>query len=87
MIDQRETREHHRGERIAQPTKAILEQALQAEVGDHPGYEKHDSAIHRRRNTSNGKSQKTLRGDFGELELESPRDRQATFEPKDRGHV
>jgi transposase-like protein len=32
--------------------------------------------------TRNGKSQKTLKGDFGELELETPRDRQATFEPK-----
>ena len=32
--------------------------------------------------TRNGKSQKTLKGEFGELELETPRDRQATFEPK-----
>ncbi len=49
---------------------------------DHLGYEKHDPAGHHRGNTRNGKSQKTLRGDFGELELETPRDRQATFEPK-----
>jgi len=26
-----------------------------------------------------------LKGEFGELELETPRDRQATFDPKDRG--
>src|SRR5207302_680936 len=63
-------------------TKAILERALQAELTDHLGYEKHDPAGHHRGNTRNGKSQKTLKGDFGELELETPRDRQATFDPK-----
>src|ERR1700721_2199452 len=63
-------------------TKAILERALAAELTDHLGYEKHDPAGHHRGNTRNGKSQKTSKGDFGELELEPPRDRQATFEPK-----
>src|SRR5580692_12337221 len=63
-------------------TKAILERALAAEMTDHLGYEKHDPAGHHRGNTRNGKSPKTLKGDFGELELETPRDRQATFEPK-----
>src|SRR5437764_14933067 len=33
-------------------------------------------------NTCKGKSQKKLKGDFGELELETPRDRNASFEPK-----
>ena len=63
-------------------TKAILERALQAEMTDHLGYEKHDPAGHHRGNTRNGKSHKNLKGDFGELELETPRDRQATFDPK-----
>src|SRR6202041_2082373 len=63
-------------------TKAILERALAAEMTDHLGYEKHDPAGHHRGNTRNGKSPKTLKGDLGELELETPRDRQATFEPK-----
>jgi len=49
---------------------------------DHLGYEKHDPAGHGRGNTRNGKSQKTLTGEFGELELETPRDRKATFDPK-----
>jgi putative transposase len=49
---------------------------------DHLGYEKHDPAGHHRGNTRNGKSPKTLKGDFGELELETPRDRKATFDPK-----
>src|ERR1700684_880458 len=63
-------------------TKAILERALAAEMTDHLGYEKHDPAGYHRGNTRNGKSQKTLKGDFGELEIETPRDRQGTFEPK-----
>src|SRR5580692_1921304 len=67
---------------LKQLTKAILERALAAEMTDHLGYEKHDPAGHHRGNTRNGKSPKTLKGDFGELELETPRDRQATFEPK-----
>ena len=67
---------------LKQLTKAILERALQAEMTDHLGYEKHDPAGHHRGNTRNGKSQKTLKGEFGELELETPRDRKATFDPK-----
>src|SRR6201984_553468 len=67
---------------LKQLTKAILERALQAEMTDHLGYEKHEPAGHHRGNTRNGKSQKTLKGDFGELELETPRDRQASFDPK-----
>src|SRR6516164_51799 len=67
---------------LKEVTKAILERALQAEMRDHLGYEKHDPAGHHRGNTRNGKSPKTLKGDFGELELETPRDRKATFDPK-----
>ncbi len=63
-------------------TKAILERALEAEITEHLGYAKHDPAGHHRGNTRNGKSRKTLKGDFGELELETPRDRQASFKPK-----
>ncbi len=40
-----------------------------------------DPAGHHRGNSRNGKSHKTLKGEFGELELETPRDRQATFDP------
>src|SRR5579872_1697570 len=67
---------------LKQLTKALLERALEAEMTDHLGYEKHDAAGHHRGNTRNGKSRKNLNGDFGQLELETPRDRKATFEPK-----
>ncbi len=63
-------------------TKAILERALTVEMSDHLGYEKHDPAGQHSGNPRNGQSKKTLRGDFGEFERETPRDRLATFEPK-----
>src|SRR5580700_10590447 len=47
---------------LKQLTKAILERALQAEMTDHLGYEKHDPAGHHRGNSRNGNSQKTLKG-------------------------
>lgn len=67
---------------LKQLTKAILERALQAELTDHLGYEKHDPVGHKSGNSRNGNTKKTLKGDFGELELETPRDRNASFEPK-----
>jgi putative transposase len=45
-------------------TKAILERALEAEMTDHLGYEKHDPAGHHRGNSRNEKSRKNLQGDF-----------------------
>jgi len=67
---------------LKQLTKAVLERALQAELTQHLGYEKHDPAGHQSGNSRNGSSKKTLKGDFGELELETPRDRNASFEPQ-----
>src|SRR5580658_3410768 len=66
-------------------TKAILERALQAEMTDHLGYEKHDPAGHHRGNSRNGNSQKTLKGEFGELELETPRDQHSFLWPTANG--
>ena len=67
---------------LKQLTKALLERAMQAEMTDHLGYEKHDPAGNNSGNSRNGTSQKTLKGDFGEMELETPRDRKGSFEPK-----
>lgn len=67
---------------LKQLTKAILERALQAELSDHLGYEKHDPAGQHSGNSRNGSSRKRLKGNFGELELETPRDRNAGFEPR-----
>jgi putative transposase len=67
---------------LKQLTKAILERALDTELTEHLGYEKHDPVGYKSGNSRNGKSPKKLKGDFGEIDLETPRDRNATFEPK-----
>ncbi|MCA1617106.1 MAG: IS256 family transposase, partial [Acidobacteria bacterium] len=67
---------------LKQLTKAVLERAMQAELTEHLGYERHDAAGDNSGNSRNGKSRKTLKGDFGNLPLEVPRDRNASFDPK-----
>ena len=67
---------------LKQMTKALLERAMNAELSQHLGFAKHDPAGYNSGNTRNGKTKKTLKGDFGEMELETPRDRNGSFEPK-----
>src|ERR1700689_3010721 len=67
---------------LKQLTKAVLERAMQVEMTDHLGYEKHDPAGNNSGNSRNGTSNKTVKGDFGELEMEVQRDRTSTFEPQ-----
>jgi putative transposase len=63
-------------------TRALVERAMHAELTHHLGYEKHDPVGNGSGNSRNGTSSKTLKGDFGEVEIEVPRDRKGTFEPK-----
>jgi putative transposase len=67
---------------LKQLTKQLLERAMAAEMTEHVGYEKHDAAGHNSGNSRNGKSAKTIKGTFGELALETPRDRNGSFEPQ-----
>src|ERR1700692_431035 len=67
---------------LKQLTKALLERAMQAEMTEHLGYEKHDVAGHNSGNSRNGGTTKTLKGDFGELPRETPRDRNGSYEPR-----
>src|SRR5450755_1417914 len=67
---------------LKQLTKALLERAMSAELSGHLGFAKHDPAGHNSGNTRNGVMKKTLKGDFGKMELETPRDRKGTFAPK-----
>ncbi len=67
---------------LKQLTKAVLERAMQVEMTEHLGYAKHDQAGHNSGNSRNGKTTKALKGDFGEVPLETPRDRNGTFEPQ-----
>lgn len=67
---------------LKQFTKAILERAMAAELTHHLGYEPHAVDGKNTGNSRNGKSKKTVKGDFGELPIETPRDRNSTFEPQ-----
>lgn len=61
-------------------TKVTVEAALNAELDDHLGYERHekaDGANHR-----NGYSSKTVQTEVGQFELNTPRDRNGDFDPK-----
>jgi putative transposase len=63
-------------------TKSLLERALNAELTHHLGYEKHDPAGYNSGNSRNGTTSKTVKGEFGELEIQTPRDRNGSFEPQ-----
>ena len=67
---------------LKQLTKALVERAVQAELTDHLGHDKNQLVANKAGNTRNGRSQKTLKGDFGSLPIEIPRDRAGTFEPQ-----
>ena len=67
---------------LKQLTKALVERALNAELTHHLGYTKNDPQGRSSGNSRNGKSRKKLKGDFGEVTIEVPRDRAAKFEPK-----
>jgi len=67
---------------LKQLTKALVERAMDAELTHHLGYEKHDTSGRGSGNSRNGTSRKKLKGDFGEAEIEVPRDRNGTFTPQ-----
>src|SRR5512137_2393630 len=67
---------------LKQLQKRLLEKAMGAELTVHLGYGKHDPAGRNSGNSRNGFSPKTLKGEFGNLELATPRDRNGSFEPQ-----
>ncbi|PPK97856.1 mutator family transposase [Kineococcus xinjiangensis] len=62
-------------------TKTVLETALEAELSEHLGYDKHEPAGRNRANSRNGTRTKTVLTDVGPVQIEVPRDREGTFEP------
>jgi transposase-like protein len=62
-------------------TKSVLETALEAEMSEHLGYDKHDAAGRNRGNSRNGTRSKTVLTEIGPVEIDVPRDRDGTFEP------
>ena len=67
---------------LKQLQKRLLEKAMGAELTVHLGYGKHDPAGRNTGNSRNGTSPKTLKGEFGNLALATPRDRNGSFEPQ-----
>jgi len=67
---------------LKQLTRRLVEKTLQAELTEHLGHDRHETVANTSGNTRNGKSKKTLKGAFGELPIEIPRDRHGSFEPQ-----
>ncbi len=62
--------------------KRLIEAALEAEMTDHLGYEKHSAEGHNSGNSRNGKTNKRVIAADGDLEIKVPRDRNGDFEPQ-----
>src|SRR6266699_3551819 len=67
---------------LAGLTKTVLETALEAELDEHLGYAKHAVEGRDKGNSRNGSRSKTLLTEVGEVEIDVPRDREGSFEPK-----
>jgi putative transposase len=67
---------------VKQLTKALLERAMNAELTHHLGYAKNAPEGRGTGNSRNGRSQKRVQGDFGEVSIEVPRDRNGSFDPQ-----
>jgi len=61
-------------------TKIAVETALNAELDDHLGFDKHEQSDSH--NSRNGYTSKTLKTEDGQFEVDTPRDRSGSFEPQ-----
>lgn len=71
-----------KGGLLKQLTRAVIERCLETELETHLGYAKHARTGTATSNRRNGHSQKTLKGEQGQIEIEVPRDRHGSFEPQ-----
>jgi putative transposase len=67
---------------LSQLTKRVLETAVEAEMSDHLGYDKHHPTGRNHGNSRNGLRAKTVLTEIGPVEIEVPRDLDASFQPK-----
>lgn len=67
---------------LADLTRRLVERAMSAELTEHLGYEPHQEPPGGTSNTRNGTTPKTLVTEHGPVEIKTPRDRNASFEPK-----
>ncbi|BFO16924.1 hypothetical protein SHKM778_33120 [Streptomyces sp. KM77-8] len=71
-----------KGGLLQQLTKRVLESALEGEITDHVGYDKHDATGRNSVNSRNGTRAKTVLTDVGPVEVKVPSDTAGTFEPQ-----
>ena len=67
---------------LAELTRLVLESALEGEITDHLGYDKHERGGSVDGNARNGTRSKTVLTKVGPVQVDVPRDRAGTFEPK-----
>lgn len=67
---------------IKRLVKGVTEAALAGELDNHLGYKKKEQLGNNTGNSRNGYSAKTINGEFGEVEVDIPRDRNGTYEPQ-----
>jgi putative transposase len=63
-------------------TKQVFETALEEEMSEHLGYDKHDPVGRNHGNSRNGVRTKTVLTEIGPVEIDVPRDTDASFEPQ-----
>ena len=71
-----------KGGLLDQLKERLIEEALEAEMDDHLGYQKHASIKPNTGNTRNGHGKKSIIADNDQLNITPPRDRNSTFEPQ-----
>ncbi len=67
---------------LGELTKQVLETGLEVEMEEHLGYEKHAAEGRDGGNSRNGTRSKTVITEVGPVEIDTPRDRDGSFEPK-----
>ena len=83
LIDERQIRDQEGLQALLRDlTKEVIDALYEGELTEHLGYEKHQQGRSRDRNARNGKTRKTVKSHFGDIELEPPRDRAGTFDPQ-----
>ncbi|HHA4982563.1 TPA: IS256 family transposase, partial [Enterococcus faecium] len=60
----------------------LFEKMLQGELNNHLGYDAHSKEPKKHDNRRNGYGNKTLKTSFGKVNIDVPRDREASFEPE-----
>lgn len=69
-------------EKLKQLFAGTVERILEAEMEEHLGYEKHNVQGNNSGNSRNGYNTKTITSDYGEAEIQVPRDRNGSFDPQ-----